>query len=50
LETFEKPSNHGGGYDLEYQVIGYENVGKLLEAMPKFVSNRKFFEGQVVIQ
>jgi hypothetical protein len=50
LEAFKKPSNHGGGYDLEYQITGYENVGKLLEAMPKFVSNPKFFEGQVVIQ
>ncbi len=37
LEAFEKPSNHGGGYDLEYKVAGYENVGKLLKAMPKFV-------------
>jgi hypothetical protein len=50
LEAFEKPSNHGGGYDLEYQITGYENVGKLLEAMPKFVLNRKFFEGKAVIQ
>jgi hypothetical protein len=38
LEAFEKPSNHGGGYDLEYQAIGYENVGKFLGAMPKFLS------------
>jgi hypothetical protein len=37
LEAFEKPSNHGGGYDLEYKVARYENVGKLLEVMPEFV-------------
>ncbi len=50
LEAFEKPSNHDGGYDLEYQVTRYENVGKFLEALPKFVSIQKFCEGQVVMQ
>jgi hypothetical protein len=49
LEAFKKPSNHGGGYDLEYQVIRYENVGKLLEAMLEFVLIRKFCEGQAIM-
>jgi hypothetical protein len=37
------------GYDLDYQVVGYEIVHKLLEAMPKFVRIWKLYESQVVM-
>jgi len=38
------------GCDLDQKIIGYENVHKLLEAMPKFVWIQKICEGQVVMQ
>jgi hypothetical protein len=37
-------------HDSEYQVAGYDNVGKLLEAMLEFMSIQKLCEGQVVMQ
>jgi hypothetical protein len=32
------------------EIVGYENVHMLLEAMPKFLWIQKLYEGQVVVQ
>jgi hypothetical protein len=48
--SFQKTFKFRFGYDLDHQVVGYEIVHKLLEAMPKFVWIHKICEGQVVKQ
>jgi hypothetical protein len=50
LGSFQENFNSHFMYDLDKKIIGYENVLKLLEAIPKFVWIPKLWEGQIVMQ